>query len=86
MGIPQERTFEITLVREPQSSQRGNISVECETDLGIVAFWGKEGNTRNIDHVRGLSLPAKVTCGAIPPSPGYSHDFWIPENQFISKT
>ena len=60
-----------------------NLFLECNTTVGRVAFWGTDGDTRNIDQIRGRRFPFTVRCGCIEASlvefPG--HGLWIPQYQ-----
>jgi len=81
---PQKRTISITGFLRRDSAPRGGPFLECESDQGVVAFWG-EGN---ISRVESNTPPFRVTCGCITPNKPWSrrHDLWVPEKQQLEIT
>jgi len=53
---PEPKRLVITSIGTVQTIPMGNCFVECETSLGIVAFWGSKMNLVNI-------WSASDTCG-----------------------
>jgi len=76
---PIPRCFVVTEVRTPQTTENENTYLECDTDEGVVAFWGSPSNMTNIRKIRALDLPARVAAGCID-SNWDQHQFWCPEN------
>ena len=48
MQHPTRRTLTISKIEPRQTSPNGHHHLDCETDAGIVAFWGSEHNLLNI--------------------------------------
>ena len=83
---PQEQVLTITyLTSSVQSTTNGNLFLECNSNVGRVAFWGTPADSENIDAVRRRTPPFRVRCGCIAPTsatfPG--HAVWVPQNQRI---
>jgi hypothetical protein len=78
MATPQPTELEIRSVGHVQETARGNCYVECATNLGVVAFWGKSGNMSNITAIQSRTPPFGVKCGCIP-SNWQQHAMWVPE-------
>lgn len=74
---PRQKTLTINAITPPKVSGRGDPFVECNTDLGVVAFWGP----RNISLLQSRRLPLTVTCRCIEPSEGWlsAHALWVPQ-------
>ena len=72
------REFRITSKCNAQTNSQGNPYLECDTTVGIVAFWGRVDNLANIDAIKGQQLPVSVTAGCID-SNWEQHDLWAPE-------
>lgn len=66
-----------------RETPNGNRHLECETDLGIVAFWGDATNSKNISWVQALNPPVVVTAGTIA-SKWSKHAWWVPQSATIS--
>ncbi len=78
MTIPQSRRLQIRSIGAVRKTSSGNSYVECETDSGLVAFWGDAASMANIQSVVGRATPFFATCGCIP-SNWEQHAFWIPQ-------
>ena len=65
MQYPERRTLAISKIKPRQISPNGNHHLDCETDAGIVAFWGSDHNLRNIQVIEKCPLPVTVTCDCI---------------------
>ena len=87
MQDPTERTLRITKINPRATTPRGNHYLACETDAGIVAFWGSDKNLRNIELIEKLPRPVEVTCGCIRPGSDWEHDhvLWVPEGCTIKR-
>ena len=81
-SIPVEKKFRIQLTGEVRITQNGNSFLECTTDQGTVAFWGKEGAMANINVIASTEAPFSVTCGCID-SNWEKHAYWVPQNAKI---
>ncbi len=80
---PESRQLRIIHVGSISKTSRGNCYLECDTDDGVVAFWGKTGNTLNIGLIREQPSPFGVECGCI--SSNWSkHVLWVPESSQVS--
>jgi hypothetical protein len=88
MQKPTERTLVIQRVIGVAKSRRGDPYVECETDAGVVAFWGGPREVSNIRKIQNAEaqVPFRVVCGCIAPSASYAkrHAFWVPQKPAIS--
>jgi hypothetical protein len=78
MAIPQLIELEVTRVSQRHQTAKGNFWIECATNQGVVAVWGKAGNMANITAIEARTPPFKATCGCIP-SNWPEHAFWVPE-------
>ena len=76
------RTFEVQAVGKPQRTRSGNWYLRCETDEGVTAFWGSDGNLENIRRVEAERPPFTVTCRPIS-SNWTTHDAWVPERSSV---
>lgn len=85
MQKPVSRTFVVRSILGEERSRRGDPFIECETDAGVVAFWGSGRNSGNLRKVQKARLPFAITCGCISPSPSYAerHAYWVPETPAI---
>jgi hypothetical protein len=77
--------FTVIARSEVWPTQKGNLYLECDTDHGTVAFWGKSTNTRNIDAVEAQTLPVLVDCETIG-SNWPQHRFWVMEGARLKFT
>ena len=82
MQHPIQRTFTISKIEPRQTSPNGHHHLDCETDAGIVAFWGSEHNLRNIQAIEKYTLPVTVTCDCIR-SNWSRHNLWVHEDHTI---
>ena len=82
MQHPTRRTLTISKIEPRQTSPNGHHHIDCETDAGIVAFWGSDHNLRNIQVIEKYPLPVTVTCDCIR-SNWSRHDLWVPEDHTI---
>jgi hypothetical protein len=82
MARPQRTKLEIREVGELQTTSKGNCYVECKTDVGVVAFWGKTDHMGNIQAIQRTVPPLKAICGCIP-SNWNQHALWVPESASI---
>jgi len=72
----------IRRVGQVQQTPKGNLYLECDTDLGVVAVWGRREQSDNIRRMQSLHVPAKVRAGSI--VGGWSqHTWWIPEDAAV---
>lgn len=78
MATPQLTELEIVAVRTVKETTKGNCYVECDTNQGVVAVWGKSANMANINTVQSKTPPFKALCGCIP-SNWNQHSLWVPE-------
>ncbi|HUL73791.1 MAG TPA: hypothetical protein VLT86_11855, partial [Vicinamibacterales bacterium] len=73
------KVFEIQEVGDLIRSPKGHTSIECQTDVGIVAFWA----TKSINSLRSLQKrtpPFRIRCGCRAPLPNYpTHAWWVPD-------
>ena len=82
----QKGTFK--LIRYDEGGIRGSperLRLVCNTESGhLIAIWGSESSTRNIDLVRDAGLPCTIECEFRPPNPVHAeklgHTHWVPEN------
>jgi len=63
----------------------GRIRLVCITDSNEkLVFWGKRGNTANIDKVLAAGLPCEVECDHHEPQEWaksqYGHRYWVAEH------
>lgn len=81
MQTPVPKTFTVRRLIGDGESLRGDLFTEVETDLGVVAFWGREGNLNNLTLIRQTRTPFTVTCGCVRPLGRYQsrHAIWVPE-------
>ena len=78
---PEPMEFEVTRIGATATTPKGNVSLECETGLGIVAFWGDSRSMTNIETIRHQTPPFRVLCGCIPPSRSFpQHKLWVPQS------
>ena len=75
--------FVVTSRSEIWATSHGNLYLECETDRGTVAFWGKTGNTRNIDSVESKVPPFSVSCEVID-GRWPQHRYWVMESKRLT--
>ena len=75
-------TFVVSHVSELKHSKRGDPYVECETDRGLVAFWGGDANEDNIERVSVAARPFRITCQCFEPGRG-RHSVWVPQTARI---
>lgn len=80
---PEPRVFVVRRIDSVRETPNGNRYLACDTDLGPIAFWGKADNSRNMDQMRTLALPARVRAGCIR-SKWSQHKFWVPESADVS--
>lgn len=85
MQKPVQRTFIVKRVLGEGKSRRGDPFLECDTDGGVMAFWGGQRNLANIRKVQATQRPFSISCGCIAPSEAYAkrHSFWVPEGPAI---
>lgn len=81
-GLVQQK-LRVTRLLDVHTTARGNTYLECGTDVGMVAFWGDEGDRRNIQLLQEARLPATVTCGCIA-SNWSQHRLWVPQHSCIT--
>ena len=67
----------------------GKIRLVCLTDSHEkLVFWGKKGNTANIDKVRGAGLPCELECEYHEPQEWaksqYEHKYWVAEDAHVT--
>lgn len=79
MQQPIERHLRVVELGPTGVTRNGNTYLECRTDAGVVAFWGKAPDLKNIDLVRRTRLPAAFRCGCIP-GRWDQHALWVPQN------
>ena len=79
-SIPQRRTLRVTRVGRQRVTSKGNRFVECETDTGTVAFWGKREGPDNINLLTGTRAPFTVTCGC-KPARWNRHALWVRDDE-----
>jgi len=73
------KVFEIREVGELSRSPKGHTWIECETDAGIVVFWGGPSAT-HLKQLQRRVPPFKVRCGCRQPLPNYpTHAWWVPD-------
>ena len=75
--------FVVTSRSEIWATSHGNLYLECETDRGTVAFWGKTENTRNIDSVESKVPPFSVSCEVID-GRWPQHRYWVMESKRLT--
>ena len=82
---PQRETLRVYSVDEETETSKGNRYVECRTDQGTVAFWGKvDPYVRdNIDVVTAPEPPFTVTCDC-KPADWDVHDLWVDEDSHVA--
>lgn len=87
MRTPTPMTFRVLRVVRKQRTRKGNLFLECESDIGRVAFWGTSFNEKNISVVEGMTLPRQITAGCIQPSESHLsiHAWWVPEGSPVEK-
>ncbi len=78
---PKTRILTVTSVSEMNRTRNGNAFVECDTNEGVIAVWGKT-DMRNITAVLNTGVPFDMECGLIS-SNWPQHRFWIPESARI---
>jgi len=78
-------TITVTKKLRVHETQNGNCFLECYTSLGLVAFWGKAGNMRNIQalgpHVEPFSV--KCACRDANKDKFPKHSVWVPETSAL---
>lgn len=82
MAIPKPTALEIRQVCELKTTSKGNVYVECTTDLGLVAFWGDTNDMRNIRTLQDRHPPFKAICGCIPAN-WQQHALWVPQSASV---
>lgn len=78
---PEPMEFEVTRTGTLGTTPNDSVYLECETELGTIAFWGDRRSMANIDTIRHQTPPFRVRCGCIPPgrsSP--QHKLWVPQS------
>ena len=83
MQQPLLRKLRILELRQTRATSGGNTYLECLTDAGLVAFWGRGAELTNIRLVQGCRLPATLRCGTRP-SPWDQHALWVPQHAEVS--
>jgi hypothetical protein len=78
------KTFTVKRVGEARPSQKGDPFLECDTDAGLVAFWGGKVNQGNLDMIRAAKPPFRVTCEAFKPD-SKKYAYWIPQMPRITE-
>ena len=80
-----DETITVTKKLRIHETQNGNCFLECDTNLGRAAFWGKAGNMRNIQALGAHAEPFSVRCAwrdanreKFP-----DHAVWIPETSSL---
>jgi hypothetical protein len=74
----------IDRVTDIKYTPKGNAFLECFTNMGVVAFWGRPGNMPNIHLIQDSQLPCTVLCDTISASPRWvGHALWVPESSTI---
>ncbi len=79
---PETREFVVRYIGEVGRTRQGNAYVECDTDAGTVAFWGKVDMT-NIHRLVQTKPPVRVRAPVIH-SNWPQHQLWVPEGSAIS--
>ena len=79
---PVATKLEIRSVGEKKATPNGNPFVECEANVGTVAFWGGAGNMSNINKIGSRPTPFTLVCGCID-SKWPEHRFWVPQSAQI---
>lgn len=82
MAIPELIQLEVSEISQRHQTSSGNCWIECSTNRGVVAIWGKSGNMRNIEKIEAKAPPFKALCGCIP-SHWSQHVLWVPESATI---
>ena len=82
MKRPESQTLQISRIGTHKRTQNRNHYLECETDAGVAAFWGRENNLNNIHRIEQSRAPLTVKCGCISPRRS-DHDIWVPESSSI---
>ena len=80
-STPEQRKLRVRRVGPERETSNGNRYVECDTDAGTVAFWGREKGADNMSLIAAAQTPFTVTCGCIR-SNWERHDLWVPENEY----
>ena len=83
MATPKPTELEIRQVDELKTTSKGNVYVECTTDLGLVAFWGDTNDMRNLRAVQDGQRPFKAICGCIPAN-WEQHALWVPQSPSVT--
>lgn len=78
------KTFTVKRVGEVRPSQKGDPFLECDTDAGLVAFWGGKVNQGNLDMILAATPPFRVTCEAFKPD-SRKYAYWIPQMPRITE-
>jgi hypothetical protein len=78
---PTIREFEVRRVGALMPAPNNSSCLECETSLGMIAFWGDARSMVNIEAIRAASPPFRVRCGCITPRRTVSnHVLWVPQS------
>jgi hypothetical protein len=80
---PSQRIFRVLTIGDEKTTKNGNPYLECETDKGLVAFWGGANNHKNIAEIKVKPIPFTVRCDPWFKSNFSQHAFWIPEHSLI---
>ena len=82
---PQALEFQVTRVRPVQHADDGRSFLECTTSVGVVAFWGDDDSTINIEGIEGRRVPFRVRARCVPPDAAFAqrHSLWVLQNTLI---
>lgn len=82
--MPDSWEFLVRAVGQIQKLPPGWL-VECETDRGIVAVWGRSSNQTNIEKVCKATTPFRITSNThrTPNRNFPRHAYWIPESALL---
>lgn len=70
------------VAREEKKTPNRNYFLECDTNVGKVAFWGDSEDKSNIEKIQKTTVPFKLTCECIP-SNWEQHALWVPQTSKI---
>lgn len=82
---PEQREFQVTFKKPVVTTQNGNSFLECNTSLGIVAFWGDDWSMANIRAIESKAVPFRVRCGCITSNSPFDqqHQLWVPQTEHL---
>jgi hypothetical protein len=82
---PKALEFQVTRVRPVETLAGGTAFVECNTSVGVIAFWGEGDPMINIEQIQAKRVPFRVRARCVQPDPPFDrrHSLWVPHHSPI---